>query len=104
MTYRAGLRGVITDDEELHQLSGRIEHHACDLLALQAPIASSPRTVVGAIRAGQRLEYGRSGPARRRDRPVTPPYPDVPTNLADRFAEMGRLAMRACLDLEPPTR
>lgn len=92
---------TITDDEQLHQLARRIEHHACELLVLQSPVASDLRTVVSAIRVGERLE--RMGDLARHVAELTRlrhPYPVVPAELADQFAEMGRLAARACLELE----
>lgn len=92
---------VISDDVEIHRAGRRIEDRACALLALQAPVASELRTVVCAIRAGERL--GRMGDLARHVAEIARlrhPRPAVPAELADRFAEMGRLAVEACQETE----
>lgn len=92
---------VISDDTEIHWAGNRIEDHACTLLVLQAPVASELRTVVCAIRAGERLE--RMGDLARHVAEIARlrhPHPAVPAELADRFSEMGRLAVEAGLETE----
>ena len=92
---------VITDDDEVHWLGRRIERHAGELLVLQAPVASDLRSVVCAIRIGERLE--RMGDLARHVAEIARlrhPRPAVPAGLVDQFTEMGRLAVRACLELE----
>lgn len=84
---------IITDDGELHELGRRIEHDACGLLMLQSPVASELCTVVGVIRVGGRLE--RMGDLARHVAELARlrhPYPVVPAQLTDQFAEMRRLA------------
>jgi phosphate transport system protein len=92
---------VISDDTEIDEAARRIEEHACTLLALQAPVASELRTVVCAIRTGERL--GRMGDLARHVAEIVRlrhPSPAVPAELADRFAEMGQLAVEAVLETE----
>jgi phosphate transport system protein len=92
---------VITDDDELDQLGRHIERHASELLALQSPVARDLRTVVCAIRVGERVE--RMGDLARHVAELVRlrhPQPAAPAGLADQFAEMGQLAVQACLALE----
>lgn len=91
---------VISGDAELDAARARCAQQAFWLLTLHAPVARDLRRVVTAIQAADRLE--RMGDlarhvaelARRR-------HPDraVPGVLVDRFAEMGRLAVRSARDV-----
>lgn len=86
---------VISGDARIDQLRADAEDHAYRLLSLQAPVARDLRLVVTGIRVAEKIE--RMGDlarhvaelARRRH-----PESAVPAALADRFAEMGRLATR----------
>lgn len=93
---------TITDDGKIHQTGRRVEEHAHTLLALQSPVAKDLRTVVTAIKAGERLE--RMGDLARHIAELARlrhPEPVVPAGeLLDKFTEMGRLAVRACHEVE----
>lgn len=92
---------VISDGVDIDRYGAWCEEHACTLLALQAPVAKDLRTVVGAIRVAERLE--RMGDLARHIAEIARlryPAPAVPADLVDRFALMGHLALRACLEVE----
>ncbi|MEZ0352339.1 phosphate signaling complex protein PhoU [Mycobacterium sp. pR1184] len=86
--------GVIASHARLVQMRSAAEDAAFALLALQAPVASDLRTVVGSMQSvadaermgGLALHVGRI--ARRR-------HPDraLPEEVAGDFAEMGRIAV-----------
>ncbi|MGX7823990.1 phosphate signaling complex protein PhoU [Actinokineospora sp. 24-640] len=85
---------VISGDEKIDDARSACEEHAYSLLALQAPVATDLRTVLGAIHAAESLE--RMGDlalhvakaARRRH-----PSPVLPEPVLGYFGEMGRIAV-----------
>jgi len=85
---------VITDNDQITQLSARAEEAAFVLLALQAPVAGDLRAVVTAIQIAADVE--RMGAlalhvakiARRRH-----PQHALPEEVNGYFAEMGRVAV-----------
>jgi phosphate transport system protein len=86
---------VIADHEDIVSLSKRTESSAIKLLALQQPVASDLRTIVGSIHVGADIE--RMGAlavhvatiARRRH-----PECAVPDEVRDCFTEMGTRAVQ----------
>jgi phosphate transport system protein len=92
---------VITDDDALHVLGGRCEEQACLLLARQSPVARDLRLVVSALKAGERIvRMGDLACHVARIVRLRHPAPAVPDEFAEQFAEMGRLAVEACRDLQ----
>ncbi|OBB73563.1 phosphate uptake regulator PhoU [Mycolicibacterium flavescens] len=85
---------VITDHEQIAQMSARAEESAFVLLALQAPVAGDLRAIVGSIQIV--ADVDRMGAlalhvakiARRRH-----PQHALPEEVNGYFAEMGRLAV-----------
>ncbi len=85
---------VISDHEQIRELSARVEENAFVMLALQAPVASDLRSIVSAIQII--ADVDRMGAlalhvakiARRRH-----PRHALPEEVNGYFAEMGRLAV-----------
>lgn len=92
---------VIGADDEIDLLAERCADHAHALLALQAPVARDLRVVVTAIQATEKI--ARMGKLARHVAEIIRlrhPNPVAPTEIIDRLARMGRLAVTACARVE----
>lgn len=86
---------VIASDRDIDVLADRVDAQAMDVIALQAPVASELRTVVGALRMSTTLE--RMGDLAEHVAQIARNnYPDraVPEDMCDTVREMGDLAVR----------
>ena len=76
---------VIAGDEQINELNAQVEEMSSRIAALQAPVATDLRLVMGAIRLAVhiakqvRLRY---------------PSPSIPTELRDTFGKMGQAASK----------
>lgn len=85
--------GVIAADVEVDEISAEVERKCADVIALQAPVATDLRIVIGALRISSSLE--RMGDlAEHVAKQARMRYPNVaiPTELRSVFAEMGGIA------------
>lgn len=83
---------VISDDARIDLLQTQLDERSIDLLALQGPVASDLRMIVGALRMSASLE--RMGDLARHLAQVTRlryPDPAVPESIADTFRRMVEL-------------
>ncbi|MFY9330134.1 MAG: phosphate signaling complex protein PhoU [Candidatus Nanopelagicales bacterium] len=84
---------VIAADVEVDAISADVERKCADVIALQAPVATDLRIVIGALRIASSLE--RMGDlAEHVAKQARMRYPNVaiPTELRSVFAEMGGIA------------
>lgn len=84
---------VIAADEQLDTITSDIEETCFDLIALQAPVASDLRVIIGALRIAASLE--RMGDlADHVAKQARMRYPNlaIPTELRGTFSEMGGIA------------
>jgi phosphate transport system protein len=91
----AAAESVIASDTDVDAIADQIEVEALDLIALQAPVASELRTLVGALRMSATLE--RMGDlAEHLAQIARNNYPSsaVPPELTATIREMGDLAVR----------
>ncbi|GAA4660596.1 phosphate signaling complex protein PhoU [Arthrobacter cryoconiti] len=87
-----GAEEVIAADARIDFLQNDLDERAIDVLALQGPVASDLRMIVGALRMSASLE--RMGDLARHISQLTRlrfPNPVVPQSLTDTFAELARL-------------
>lgn len=89
----AAAESVIASDSDIDAIADQVEGDALDLIALQAPVASELRALVGALRMSATLE--RMGDlAEHLAQIARNSYPSsaVPPELKDTIREMGDLA------------
>lgn len=83
---------VIAADSEIDAMTGTIEEHCTELLALQAPVGHDLRAVVGALRISSSLErMGDLAEHVAKQARLRHPYHVVPQELTPVFSDMGRL-------------
>lgn len=83
---------VIGADSEIDAMTGTIEEHCTELLALQAPVGHDLRAVIGALRISASLErMGDLAVHVAKQARLRSPYHVVPQELTPVFADMGRL-------------
>lgn len=86
---------VIAEDARIDFLQTQLDERAIDVLALQGPVASDLRMIVGSLRMSASLE--RMGDLARHVAQLARlrfPQPVVPAKLAPVFAEMAELDIR----------
>ena len=86
---------VISNDARIDFLQNDLDERAIDILALQSPVASDLRMIVGALRMSASLE--RMGDLARHLAQLTRmrfPEPVLPESLNDHFAEMFDIDLR----------
>lgn len=84
---------VIAGDDDLDDLTGRIEHACYDAVARQQPVARDLRLVVSAMQISSSLE--RMGDLADHVAKLTQmrhPRPSIPTDVQPLFAQMGAVA------------
>jgi phosphate transport system protein len=85
---------VIASDSDIDAIADQVESDALDLIALQAPVASELRTLVGALRMSATLE--RMGDLAEHLAQIarnSHPSSAVPAELKGTIREMGELAV-----------
>ena len=86
---------VILGDAEINELNGSVEQHCIALIALQAPVASDLRVVIGSLRIAASLErMGDLAVHIAKQAQMRAPEHAVPTELAPIFEEMGSLGQQ----------
>jgi phosphate transport system protein len=91
----AAAESVIASDTDIDVIADRVEVEALDLIALQAPVATDLRTIVGALRMSATLE--RMGDLAEHVAQIARnsyPASAVPDELRENIREMGDLAVR----------
>lgn len=84
---------VIENDVQVDALAASIEERCFDIIALQAPVASDLRVVIGALRIATSLErMGDLAEHVAKQARLRYPKPAVPTELRETFALMGSIA------------
>jgi phosphate transport system protein len=84
---------VIEADARVDALTSEIEDRCFEIIALQQPVASNLRVVLGAMRIAGSLErMGDLAEHVAKQARMRHPRPTVPAELREVFAEMGRLA------------
>jgi len=84
---------VIAADLGVDTLTAEVEDKCFDLIALQAPVASDLRIVIGALRIASSLErMGDLAEHVAKQARMRYPNPAVPQELRGTFAEMGGIA------------
>ncbi|MGI9196204.1 MAG: phosphate signaling complex protein PhoU [Candidatus Nanopelagicales bacterium] len=84
---------VIAADAEVDELTSEIEDRCFDAIALQAPVASDLRVVIGALRIASSLErMGDLAEHVAKQARMRYPKPAIPQELRGTFAEMGGIA------------
>lgn len=84
---------VITADAEVNELNARIEEECLTIAALQAPVATDLRLVMGSIRMAASLErMGDLAAHIAKQVRLRHPQPSIPADLQHTFAEMGKAA------------
>jgi phosphate transport system protein len=83
----ASAEKVIASDERINELNSEVEEMSSRIAALQAPVATDLRLVMGAIRMAGSLE-------RMGDLAVHIAKPSIPAELKDTFAKMGNAASK----------
>ena len=85
--------GIIAADAEIDALTADIEERCFDAIALQQPVASELRVVIGALRIAASLErMGDLAEHVAKQARLRYPRPSIPQELRGTFAEMGGLA------------
>lgn len=85
--------GIIAADAEIDALTADIEERCFDAIALQQPVASELRVVIGALRIAASLErMGDLAEHVAKQARLRYPKEAVPQELRGTFAEMGGLA------------
>lgn len=89
----AAAQAVIAGDDELDDLTGRIERACYDAVARQQPVARDLRRVVSAVQVSSSLErMGDLADHVAKLAQLRHPGPSVPDDVRPMFAEMGALA------------
>lgn len=84
---------VIRADEDVDSLASEIEERCLDVTALQAPVASDLRVVIGSLRIASSLErMGDLADHVAKQARMRYPRAAIPQELRGTFAEMGGLA------------
>jgi len=84
---------VIDSDAQVDALTSEIEERCFDLVALQQPVATDLRIIIGALRIAASLErMGDLAEHVAKQARMRYPKPAVPQELRATFAEMGDLA------------
>jgi phosphate transport system protein len=84
---------VIANDENVDTIAAEIEQKCTDIIALQAPVATDLRIVIGALRIASSLErMGDLAEHVAKQARMRYPAVAVPTELRATFAEMGGIA------------
>lgn len=84
---------VIESDSEVDALASAVEERCFDLVALQQPVATDLRIVIGALRIASSLErMGDLAEHVAKQARMRYPKPAIPNDLRDTFTEMGQLA------------
>jgi len=84
---------VIAADAGIDEISSEIEEKCFDAIALQAPVASDLRIVIGALRIASSLErMGDLAEHVAKQARMRYPSPSIPQELRGTFAEMGGIA------------
>jgi phosphate transport system protein len=84
---------VITGDETINELNHEVEELCFRIAALQAPVATDLRTVMGGIRMSTSLErMGDLAVHIAKQVRLRYPNPSIPSELHATFAEMGKAA------------
>ncbi len=84
---------VIDADAQIDTLTADVEEQCFDLIALQHPVASDLRVVIGSLRIAASLErMGDLAEHVAKQARLRYPRPSVPQELRATFAEMGGLA------------
>jgi phosphate transport system protein len=84
---------VIAADEQVDVLTSETEEKCFDVIALQAPVASDLRIVIGALRIASSLErMGDLAEHVAKQSRMRYPAPAIPQELRGTFAEMGGIA------------
>jgi phosphate transport system protein len=87
-------RRVLAEDAELDRARDRCADEAQQLLALQAPVASDLRLVIAVVYCAEKIERMGDLAAHIADAVrLAHPDPPVPAELADTFAQLGRITM-----------
>lgn len=85
---------VISDDGKLDALSRQVEEASISLVALQQPVASELRTLIGAIRMSATLErMGDLAQHVAKQARMRHPNSSIPTELRATFSMMGAIAV-----------
>jgi len=86
---------VIAGDSEINQLNADVEEMSILIAALQAPMATDLRLVMGAIRMSGSLErMGDLAVHIAKQVRLRYPNPSIPAELSDTFAKMGKAASK----------
>ncbi len=84
---------VIAADAGIDEITSEIEEKCFDAIALQAPVASDLRVVIGALRIASSLErMGDLAEHVAKQARLRYPNPSIPQELRGTFAEMGGIA------------
>ncbi len=84
---------VIANDENVDTITAEIEQKCTDIIALQAPVATDLRIVIGALRIASSLErMGDLAEHVAKQARMRYPAVAVPTEIRGTFAEMGGIA------------
>jgi phosphate transport system protein len=84
---------VISSDDHIDELTGEVERRCYDAAALQQPVATDLRIVVGALRISSSLErMGDLAVHVAKQARLRYPNHSIPSELRAMFAEMGSLA------------
>ena len=95
----ASAEKVIAGDERINELNAEVEEMSSRIAALQAPVATDLRLVMGAIRMAGSLErMGDLAVHIAKQVRLRYPNPSIPAELKDTFAKMGQAASKI---LEP---
>jgi phosphate transport system protein len=86
---------VITGDSEINQLNADVEEMSNLIVALQAPMVTDLRLVMGAIRMSSSLErMGDLAVHIAKQVRLRYPNPSIPAELRDTFEKMGKAASK----------
>lgn len=91
----ASAEKVIASDERINELNAEVEEMSSRIAALQAPVATDLRLVMGAIRMAGSLErMGDLAVHIAKQVRLRYPNPSIPAELKDTFAKMGNAASK----------
>lgn len=86
---------VIAGDEQINELNAQVEEMSSRVAALQAPVATDLRLVMGAIRMATSLErMGDLAVHIAKQVRLRYPSPSIPAELRDTFGKMGQAASK----------
>ena len=86
---------VIAGDEQINELNAQVEEMSSRIAALQAPVATDLRLVMGAIRMATSLErMGDLAVHIAKQVRLRYPSPSIPAELRDTFGKMGQAASK----------